>query len=174
MSGKERFSIFISQSVTGLIKVIYHSIYLFLSGIKWKLISHNLRQSTSISLSFPACFQLVWDLKCFAQEERRTRIYPWMSCSTARWSEATEWPSPLTPLTKCESRCNPTIAVSDDAPRAVTKWLGTNFDAVAFAGMRSWRGAGTRRLRRGPTFPFWFTVWGICWQTAIKRYFICT
>lgn len=54
--------------------------------------------------------------------------------------------------------------------------LGTNCDDtfVTFAGMRSWRGAGTRRLRRGPTFPFWFTVWGICWQTAIKRYFIYT
>lgn len=118
MNGKERFSIFISQSVTGLIKVIYHAICLFLLGSKRKLISDNLRQFTSISLSFLACFQLVWDLKCFAQEERRTRIYPWMSCSTVRWSEATEWPSPLTPLTKCESRCNPTIVVSDDAHRA--------------------------------------------------------
>lgn len=36
--------------------------------------------------------------------------------------------------------------------------------------MTSWRSAGMKSLRRGPSSPSWFTVWGICWRTAIRRY----
>lgn len=112
------------------------------------------------------------DFWCSLQEEHHTLICQWTSCSTVLWREATEWPNLRTPLMKCESHCNLTINVTTTVTLTWKCRIRNYFFVGYVAVMRSWRSAGMRSLRRGLSSPSWSTVWGTCWQTAIRRCFI--
>lgn len=126
-----RLCIFISESESHWTNKCHSPLCLF--GFSWeiKIFVSNI---TFIKQKLLVCMQLVWKLKYVVQEERRTLIFPWMSCSTVHWREAIGWPNPLTPLMKCESHCNRVSRDSGDAREPITTQpiLKTNSDAVIY------------------------------------------
>lgn len=67
---------------------------------------------------------------------------------------------------------SPSRCLSDISSYLTWSWEINSFSVVYVVVMISWGSAGMRSLRSGQSSPFWCTVLGTCWQTAIKRYFI--
>lgn len=94
-----------------------------------------------------------------------------MNYSTVLWREATEWPNPPMPPMTCESHFHRDIFLPFQQ-LLKRNTLISLFHVAHVAVMRLWRNAGMKSMRKGPSSHFWSTAWGICWQTAIKRYII--